>query len=104
MFSITTIVRFLLCTDSVESRCIFTDAKDNFVLKVIGKNEHCNEILQEDKKIAQAVEEDDENNKRDVEWKRAAAVLNDLALILHVTVVLLTFAVMFFEVLFIAKS
>jgi hypothetical protein len=55
-------------------------------------------------KIARAVEEDAEGKKRDVEWKRAAAVLNDMALILHVVVVLLTFAAMFFEVLFIAKS
>ena len=55
-------------------------------------------------KIAGAIEEDTEGKKRDVEWKQAAAVLNDLALILHVVVVLLTFAAMFFEVLFIAKS
>ena len=70
----------------------------------MGRQNYCNEILQEDKKIAQAVEEDAEGNKRDVEWKTAAAILNDLALILHVVVVLLTFAAMFFEVLFIAKS
>ena len=73
-------------------------------MKVIGKGEHSNEVLLEDMKIAQAVQDEAESNRRDVEWKRAAAVLNDLALILHVVVVLLTFAAMFFEVLFIAKS
>ena len=73
-------------------------------MKVIGKKEHCREIIDQDMKIALAVKEDAEGKKRDVEWKRAAAVLNDIALILHVVVVLLTFAAMFFEVLFIAKS
>ncbi|CAB3988233.1 neuronal acetylcholine receptor subunit alpha-10 [Paramuricea clavata] len=80
------------------------DAQDSFLMKVIGKKEYCNEIVEEDMKIAGAIEEDAEGKKRDVEWKQAAAVLNDLALILHVVVVLLTFAAMFFEVLFIAKS
>ena len=89
---------------SVKPCSIVIDAEDTFVMKVMGRQNYCNEILQEDKKIAQAVEEDAEGNKRDVEWKTAAAILNDLALILHVVVVLLTFAAMFFEVLFIAKS
>ena len=73
-------------------------------MKVLGKKEYCDEIIEQDKKIARAVEEDSELNKRDVEWKRAATVLNDLALILHIGVVLLTFVAMFFEVLFITKS
>ncbi|CAB3988232.1 neuronal acetylcholine receptor subunit alpha-10 [Paramuricea clavata] len=80
------------------------DAEDSFVMKVIGEKEYCDEIVEEDMKIARAIEEHTEGKKRDVEWKQAAAVLNDLALILHVVVVLLTFAAMFFEVLFIAKS
>ena len=83
---------------------MLVDAEDSFVMKVIGKKEHCKEIIEEDNKIAKVVKEDSEINRRDVEWKQAAAVLNDLGLILHVSVVLLTFAAMFFEVLFIAKS
>jgi hypothetical protein len=88
----------------IHAHYIVPDAEDSFVTKVIGKKEYCDEIVEEDMKIAGAIEEDTEGKKRDVEWKQAAAVLNDLALILHVVVVLLTFAAMFFEVLFIAKS
>ena len=80
------------------------DAKDSFVVKVISKKEYCKEVLQEDKKIGRVVKEEKETKKRDVEWKQAAAVLNDLGLIFHIMVVFLTFTAMFFEVLFIAKS
>ncbi|XP_028408539.1 neuronal acetylcholine receptor subunit alpha-10-like [Dendronephthya gigantea] len=91
-------------TDEKQNPDPAKDAKDTFVMKVIGKKEYCREVLQEDNKIAQVVKEEHEVNKRDVEWKQAAAVLNDLGLILHIIVVLLTFMAMFFEVLFIANS
>ena len=62
------------------------------------------ETLDADEKILMLIKEDGQENRRDVEWKQAAHILNNWALILHVLVVLLTFVAIFFEVLFIANS
>lgn len=62
------------------------------------------EVLKADSTIVTAIKGNSECSKRDVEWKRAAHILNTLALIIHIVVVLFTFTVMFFEVLFIARS
>ena len=62
------------------------------------------ELEKADKSISSVIKDENEGTRRDIEWKQAAHILNNCALIIHVVVVLTTFAAMFFEVLFITRS
>ena len=53
-----------------------------------------------DKAIGNVVLEREKLAMRDAEWKKAAEVVNNFALILHVVVVIITFGVVFFKAFF----
>jgi hypothetical protein len=60
--------------------------------------------LADDKVIAKVFETQIKMAARDEEWKKAAEVLNNYSLILHVLAVLLTFGVVFFDALFLSNK
>ena len=60
--------------------------------------------LAHDKVIADVFETKIKMAARDAEWKKAAEVLNNYSLILHILVVLFTVGLVFFEALFLSNK